>query len=144
MNFSAARERIAAARPDLLVSDVDLGTETAMEELPRLSAEGGSADARGLRVPRRSGRGAAPAVPEVLDTLPKPFEFSDLEDRIRRRLEDAAGIVGAAETSGDAVAPEPAEVPARAVDGASSSAAPPSTVEPEPEDDDGWVEIGPR
>lgn len=145
VNFSAARERIAAARPDLLVSDVDLGTETAMEELPRLSAEGGlppTLVVSGFLDEAVEGR--LRAVPEVLDTLPKPFEFSDLEDRIRRCLEDAAGIVGAAETSEDAVAPEPAEVPARAVDGASSSAAPPSTVEPEPEDDDGWVEIGPR
>ena len=97
-SFAVARERIAAARPDLLVSDVDLGTETAVEELPRLSAEGilpPTLVVSGFLDEAVEGR--LRAVPEVLDTLPKPFEFNDLEGRIQGCLESGAAIAGAAE-----------------------------------------------
>ena len=39
-SFTQARERISEGRPDLMLSDVDLGPESALEELPRLDAEG--------------------------------------------------------------------------------------------------------
>ena len=80
------------------------------------------------------------AVPEVLDTLPKPFEFNDLEERIQGCLESGAAIAGAAEGEGGAADPAPAEVPAQAADGEPGPTAP----EPGTDDDDGWVEIAPR
>ena len=144
-SFAVARERIAAARPDLLVSDVDLGTESALEELPRLSAEGilpPTLVVSGFLDEAVEGR--LRAVPEVLDTLPKPFEFNDLEERIQGCLESGAAIAGAAEREGGAADPAPAEAPAQAADGEPGPTAP---AEPElgtDEDDDGWVEIAPR
>ncbi|MDA1264237.1 MAG: response regulator, partial [Planctomycetota bacterium] len=39
-SFAQARERIAEHRPDLMLSDIDLGAESAIEELPRLDACG--------------------------------------------------------------------------------------------------------
>ena len=140
-SFAVARERIAAARPDLLVSDVDLGAETAVQELPRLSAEGilpPTLVVSGFLDEAVEGR--LRAVPEVLDTLPKPFEFNDLEERIQGCLESGAAIAGAAEGEGGAADPAPAEVPAQAADGEPGSTAP----EPGTDDDDGWVEIAPR
>jgi len=141
-SFAVARERIAAARPDLLVSDVDLGTETAVEELPRLSAEGilpPTLVVSGFLDEAVEGR--LRAVPEVLDTLPKPFEFDQLEERIRRCLASGAGIEGAAET---AEASGGAADPAQAAGGTSGPTAPAPEPEPELDDDDGWVEIAPR
>ncbi|MEE2941650.1 MAG: response regulator, partial [Planctomycetota bacterium] len=106
-SFAVARGRIAAARPDLLVSDVDLGTETAVEELPRLSAEGilpPTLVVSGFLDEAVEGR--LRAVPEVLDTLPKPFEFNELEERIRHCLEEGdAWIAEAEEREGGAAAP---------------------------------------
>ena len=78
-------------------------------------------------------------MPEVLDTLPKPFEFDQLEERIRRCLASGAGIEGAAET---AEAGDGAADPAQAAVGTSDPTAP--ALEPELDDDDGWVEIAPR
>ncbi len=143
-SFAVARERIAAARPDLLVSDVDLGTESALEELPRLSAEGilpPTLVVSGFLDDAVEGR--LRAVPEVLDTLPKPFEFDELDERIRRCLEGGAGIARAGETVEDAASPDPQQAPPAAIDGAPGSAALEVDPEPEAEDDDGWVEIVP-
>lgn len=150
-SFAVAREKIAAARPDLLVSDVDLGAETAVEELPRLSAEGilpPTLVVSGFLDEAVEGR--LRAVPEVLDTLPKPFEFPDLEARVRVCLERGASM---GEASPSSLAPE---APQGEVQVASEAApapevelapAPPETpaapVEPD-DDDDGWVEISPR
>lgn len=143
-SFAVARERIAAARPDLLVSDVDLGAESALEELPRLSAEGilpPTLVVSGFLDEAVEGR--LRAVPEVLDTLPKPFEFNELEERIQACLESGAAIAGSAEREGGAAEPAPAKAPAQAADGEPGLTAP---AEPEPgtDDDDGWVEIAPR
>ena len=40
VSFADARERIAERRPDLMLSDIDLGAESALDELPRLDAGG--------------------------------------------------------------------------------------------------------
>lgn len=92
-SFVEARERLAERAPDLLVSDVDLGAESAVQELPRLRADGilprtlvvsGYLDA--------TVQAALGALPEVVGTLPKPFEFTDLEASIEAALR--AGEVG--------------------------------------------------
>ena len=116
-----------------------------MEELPRLSAEGilpPTLVVSGFLDEAVEGR--LRAVPEVLDTLPKPFEFNELEGRIQGCLESGAGIAGAAEREGGAAESEPAEAPAQGAEGTPGRTAP---AEPEPgtdDDDDGWVEIAPR
>ncbi len=130
--FADARAAIAAERPDLFVSDVDLGTESAVEQLPRMSAAGelpptlvvsGYLDARV--------RKQLDAVPEVLDTLAKPFEFADLEERVEACLRLAAAGL-------------PAEAP-RAAPAAGAAAGPKLELASEAgDDDDGWIEITPR
>jgi DNA-binding response OmpR family regulator len=135
-SFAEARERLAERVPALLISDVDLGLESAVTELPKLSAEGilpptlvvsGFLD--------ESVRQALFSVPEVLDSLPKPFEFTDLEARViaclsgqRRAGPDPAAKFASEPTSEPIAeaAPEP----------------PPVKVEDEDDDDD-WIEISP-
>ena len=124
-SFVEARERLAERRPALLISDVDLGLESAVTELPKLSAEG-------LLPPTlvvsgfldEAVRQALFDVPEVLDSLPKPFEFTDLEARVVACL---AGERRGEADAADTVLPEPS----------------PRGAEPEEEDDDGWIEISP-
>ena len=86
-SFGAARRHILERRPDLMISDVDLGGESALEELPALEALGvlpptlivsGYLDPP--TVQRLSGHR------QVLGTLAKPFDFRDLELEIRRCL----------------------------------------------------------
>lgn len=119
-SFSEARERLAERRPALMLSDVDLGAENALEELPRMHAAGelpptlvvsGFLDAATVERLR--------AIPPVVGTLAKPFDFTDLEQHIQSAL--AARPERPAPTGG------PAEVVA---------AGPPA-------DDEGWVEIVP-
>ena len=115
-SFADARDRIAERRPDLMLSDIDLGAESAMEELPRL-------DAGGNLPPTLVVSGYLdPDIQEelthlapVLDTLAKPFDFAVLEERVMACL-DRADELGT---------PAPA-----------AEAAP-------VEDDEGWVEITP-
>lgn len=116
-SFAAAETLFAERAPDLLVSDVDLGVESAVAELPRLAAAGvlprtlvvsGFLDARV--------EGALRNVPQVLDSLAKPFEFTDLEAKIVACLER-----------------EP--VPAAELHAATHRGA-----DPVP-DEDGWIEI---
>lgn len=165
-SFVEARERLADGAPDLLISDVDLGSESAVTELPKLSSEGllpltlvvsGYLDA--------DVQAAIMSVPEVLDTLAKPFEFTELEAKIRLCLSGdafAAGLPGsaAAADEADTLAPTAPPVPAVASEPAAgdapvvsresapntapaAGAAPPGD-DAATEDDDGWIEITPR
>ena len=143
-SFAEARERLAERSPDLLVSDVDLGVESAVTELPRLSAEG-------LLPPTlvvsgfldEAVRQALFSVPEVMDSLPKPFEFADLEVRILACLRGERGGQ-----------PAPLQAPLQAPPGASAAIeipnelpvagaeAAPDIAGADAEDDD-WIEISP-
>ncbi len=114
--FDRARELIAKDRPDLMLSDIDLGPENAMEELPRLEVEGGlppTLVVSGYLDAEIQERLAS--MPAVLGTLAKPFDFGDLEDRVRTCL---------------AHRPDPLPM---TVGGSQTSS----------EDEDGWVEITP-
>ena len=158
-SFAEARERLAERQPALLISDVDLGIESAVTELPKLSAEGilpptlvvsGFLD--------ETVRQALFSVPEVLDSLPKPFEFPDLEARVVACLSgggrgeavpalepaveadvvlEPAAAPTAAPTAGPTAGPEPAALPVTS---------PPSGAVADPVADDGdddWIEISP-
>lgn len=85
-SLEEARAELNARRPDLMLSDIDLGRSNGREFLPQLSREGvlprtlvvsGYLDAQLAEELR--------AVPEVIGVLPKPFEF----DRLERRIEEA-------------------------------------------------------
>ena len=146
-SFAEARERLAERRPALLISDVDLGLESAVTELPKLSAEG-------LLPPTlvvsgfldESNRQVLFSVPEVLGSLAKPFEFADLEERVVACLRGERvgappvegaldGAPAAAQDASLGVAPGLSSGPPQAAEASPSS-------EPEP-DDDGWIEISP-
>ena len=79
-SFAEARLRIAERRPDLLLSDVELGTENARSLLPQLAREG-------LLPPTLVVSGFVDqelaaellAVPGVQAVIHKPFEFERLE-----------------------------------------------------------------
>lgn len=79
-SFAEARLRIAERRPDLLLSDVELGTENARQLLPDLAREG-------LLPPTLVVSGFVDhdlaaellAVPGVQAVMHKPFEFERLE-----------------------------------------------------------------
>jgi ActR/RegA family two-component response regulator len=140
-SFVEARERLAEGAPDLLVSDVDLGAESAVQELPRLRADG--------ILPRTlvvSGyldaaiKAALTALPEVVGTLAKPFEFTDLEAAIDRALWGEGAGGGASADPGDFEVPRPEEAPAASLEECQSGggAAPDGD-----DDDDGWIEITP-
>tara|TARA_R110002126_G_scaffold120107_2_gene261168 strand:- start:2015 stop:2593 length:579 start_codon:yes stop_codon:yes gene_type:complete len=82
-SFAEARDELTAARPDLMLSDLDLGMESALEELPRLEQEGllpptlvvsGFLDADSI--------GRLESIDAVCGTLSKPFDFADLEERV--------------------------------------------------------------
>ena len=79
-SFAQARQQIRERRPDLVLSDVDLGVENATKALPELAAEGllpptlvvsGIVDSE-LSASMR-------AIPGVIGVLAKPFEFQRLE-----------------------------------------------------------------
>jgi DNA-binding response OmpR family regulator len=88
-SFVQAREMLTASRPDLMLSDLDLGMESALEELPRLEEEGllpptlvvsGYLDA--------DSTGRLESIANVRGTLSKPFDFADLEERVVTCLAD--------------------------------------------------------
>ncbi|MEM8713195.1 MAG: response regulator [Planctomycetota bacterium] len=137
-SFAEARQRLAEGAPELLISDIDLGVESGLQELPALSAEGalpptlvvsGFLDDAVQR--------ALQAVPEVLDTLAKPFEFPDLE----------AKVVACMRGEGrDWLVPKPPprdvladSLPSPASDGSAAAGG----VGVAEEDDEGWIEISP-
>jgi len=140
-SFVEARERLAEGAPDLLVSDVDLGAESAVQELPRLRADGilprtlvvsGYLDA--------SIKAALTALPEVVGTLAKPFEFTDLEASIDRALGGGAAGAGAPEDPGEFEVPRPERAPAASPEESQSGG---GAAPDEDDDDDGWIEITP-
>lgn len=123
-SFAEARQLIEDLCPDLMLSDIDLGEESALEELPRL-------DRDGLLPPTLVVSGYLDATIEadlaalapVLDMLSKPFDFAALEQRVISCLEQAPEGLGPA--SGEAV--------------------PASDLLPvDLEGEDGWVEITPK
>lgn len=102
-SFREAREKIGARRPELVLSDLDLGPESGRVELPRLAGDGllpptlivsGYVDADTARELR--------AIPGVMGILPKPFELARLESLVTevlgriRRATSAAGAAGPA------------------------------------------------
>jgi DNA-binding response OmpR family regulator len=83
VSFREARGLLAERVPDLMLSDVDLGGESARDELPRLAAEG-------LLPPTLVVSGyldpdtwaELEALEGVVGLLPKPFELKDLVARV--------------------------------------------------------------
>ena len=94
-SFAEAREALAERLPDLMLSDLDLGAESALDELPLLAEQG-------LLPPTlvvsgyldQDSTARLTAIPGVLGTLPKPFDFELLEARV---LECLAARPAAAE-----------------------------------------------
>jgi DNA-binding response OmpR family regulator len=86
-SFAEARARIAELRPDLMLSDLDLGAERGLDELPRLAAAG-------LLPPTivvsgyldRASQLELERLPEVRATLSKPFDLLALRERIEAAL----------------------------------------------------------
>ena len=127
-DFSLARRCIAERAPDLMLSDLDLGQENALDELPAMEAEGclpptlvvsGYLD--------RSARKRLKRVRAVLGTLAKPFDFPVLEARVGECLAQVAS--GPRRGAGG---PDPASRPNTAGTHA------------ETEDEEGWIEITAR
>jgi DNA-binding NtrC family response regulator len=103
-SFARARGLLDEARPDLLLSDYELGAERADEELSKLAIEGllpptlvvsGYLD--DLLIQRLL------AIPGVLGTLKKPFDLAALQAALARALEEAERRRAAAERA----APQP-------------------------------------
>lgn len=110
-SFAETRERLAEGRPDLMLSDVDLGSESALEELPRLDQDGllpPTLVVSGYLDPATAG--SLEKLGPVLGTLAKPFDFPQLEERIETCLR---GLDGSA--AGPSLTPQaapPVGVPA--------------------------------
>ncbi len=95
--FVDARAEIARARPDLMLSDLDLGDEHGLVELPRLAASGilpptlvvsGFLDRKAQLELER--------LPQVVGVLAKPFDLDVLVARITELLarpQPAASVV---------------------------------------------------
>ena len=132
-SFVEARGALAERVPDLMLSDVDLGAESALSELPRLSEAGvlpPTLVVSGFLGP--AARERLGALREVLGFLDKPFDPRDLEQRVTELLAEV-GERGR-EAPGFAPAPSSGVAPADP-----PAAPPPSDDEA---DDDGWIEIG--
>jgi len=82
-SFSEAREVLALDQPDLMLSDLDLGAESALVELPRLAEEGilpPTLVVSGFLNVETTER--LTSLPQVLGVLAKPFDFARLEERV--------------------------------------------------------------
>lgn len=126
VTFAEARTLIEEAAPDLMLSDVDLGAESAREELPALHDAGilpPTLVVSGYLDEELEAEFAA--IPWVLDTLKKPFDFQDLEQRVLECLKKAEGLQERDELT--PAAPEPA-----------------AEITPPAGSGEGWVEIQPR
>lgn len=88
-SFSEAREVLALGQPDLMLSDLDLGAESALVELPRLAEEGilpPTLVVSGYLNAETTER--LTSMPQVLGVLAKPFDFARLEERVVGCLKD--------------------------------------------------------
>lgn len=128
-DFSLARRCIAERAPDLMLSDLDLGQQNALDELPAMEAEGclpptlvvsGYLD--------QDARERLQRVRGVLGTLAKPFDFPVLEEQVAQCLARAA-------TDAERAAQQSIAGPRTEIGG---------EVGGEVEDEQGWIEITPR
>lgn len=135
-SFQEAREQLLRGRPELMLSDIDLGAESALDELPRLHREGllpPTLVVSGYLDPETASR--LEALDPVLGTLAKPFDFAALEARIEsslRSIRDTLLRDAAHETQGLGQAALVASPAAAAAPCAAPAA-----------DAEGWVEILP-
>ena len=84
-SFREARELIAERAPDLMLSDVDLGSESARDELPKLATEGILPPTLVVSGYLDPDTWAELEVLEgVVGLLPKPFELKDLVARVEQ------------------------------------------------------------
>jgi DNA-binding response OmpR family regulator len=116
-SYAEARGLLGAGLPDLMLADLDLGSESGREELPRLAAEGllpPTLVVSGLLDPELERE--LLALPGVLGTLAKPVDLEVLQRHVQALVDALAAELAAA-----------------------SAPAPAAPVE----DDDGWVEIVP-
>ncbi|MFT7678354.1 MAG: DNA-binding response OmpR family regulator [Planctomycetota bacterium] len=139
-SFWEAREQLRERRPELMLSDVDLGAESALEELPRLDSEGllpPTLVVSGYLDPQTASR--LEALEPVLGTLAKPFDFAALEARIESSLRTIRSnrLQHAAQESVGREEPVLVASPAGAPAPSSAPSAAPSA------DAEGWVEILP-
>jgi len=89
-SFARGRELLERERPDLLLSDYELGAERADEELPKLAAAGilpPTLVVSGYLDDALVGR--LLAIPGVLGTLKKPFDLPTLQAALSRALAEA-------------------------------------------------------
>ena len=102
-NFAIARAEIARARPDLVLSDLDLGEERGLVELPRLAAAG-------LLPPTlvvsgfldRAAQIELERLPQVVGVLAKPFDLDVLQKRVLDALSrDHGAALSAADATHD-------------------------------------------
>ena len=140
-SLKEARVLLGERWPDLMLSDVDLGEESALEVLPRMQAAeelpptlvvSGFLDSATIE--------RLMALRSVVGTVAKPFDFTVLEENIRKGLREARALAeressrpvtdGAAEVSAE-VAAETPETPETAETAETAEAA------------EGWVEITP-
>ena len=95
-SFTETRQLLGARMPDLMLSDVDLGAESALDELPRLAQDGllpPTLVVSGYLDPATAV--SLEALEPVLGTLAKPFDFPVLEDRIDGCLRELGAHHGA-------------------------------------------------
>jgi DNA-binding response OmpR family regulator len=100
--FDEARELLRARKPDLLLSDLDLGDDNARDHLPELARAGalpptlvvsGFLDSELAR--------ELLAIPGIAGVMPKPFEF----ERLERWIEDFFAASACPVRANDAAAP---------------------------------------
>ncbi|MBL8857846.1 MAG: response regulator [Planctomycetes bacterium] len=92
-SFAAAREEIARRRPELMLSDLDLGAERGEEELPKMQRAGMLPPT--LVVSGYLGAESEvrlKALPGVVGCLRKPFDLTALERAIAAALAQASRI----------------------------------------------------
>lgn len=126
-SFDGARAALRERRPALMLSDVDLGTQDAREELPRLDREGilpPTLVVSGFLTAEL--RAELMALEPVMDTLAKPFEFEELERRMVACLAKAGQTPSTPPTPGGHSSETPADPGLRAG---------------ENEDEEGWIEV---
>lgn len=160
-SYALAREALREQRFALMLADLELGVEDGRVELPRLYEEG-------LLPPTLVVSGYLDAeitatlfkTPGILGTVPKPFEPSELLERVEAALQQLGASAPAPEPSSaqeegaatpaveDDVEAHPAEEQLR--DFVILAEPPPEVAEPKPaeaaaaceeDDEEGWIEI---